>query len=348
MTTPAPDDPRLSAVLQRRPLPGLLFGVTTQRIYCRAGCPAPTPKPAHVVLFADAAEARAAGYRPCRRCDPDGARAALHAEAVAEACRRIEASDTPPSLADLAARAGYAPHHFHRVFAAHTGLTPGAYARAAKRARLAAALAKGARVAEAVAEAGFGSESRVYGGPGGALGMSPGTARRGGAGEEIAAAAGTCRFGPLLVGLTARGVCFVGFGRPEAELAARLAARFPRARIVPAGAEQAARVAAVVAALEEPAAAAALPLDLRGTAFQRRVWQALAAIPPGETRRYAEVADAIGAPGAARAVAAACAANPVPPLLPCHRVVGADGALRGYAWGVEAKRALLAAERGEA
>jgi AraC family transcriptional regulator of adaptative response/methylated-DNA-[protein]-cysteine methyltransferase len=344
-TTPTPDDPRLAAVLARRPLPGVLYGVTTQRVYCRPGCPSPAPRPAHVVLFADAAEARAAGYRPCRRCDPDGARAAVQAEAVAEACRMIAAAETLPSLAALAARAGYAPHHFHRIFAGLTGLTPRAHARAARRARLSASLAAGARVADAVAEAGYGSESRVYGAVDGGLGMTPGAARRGGAGEVIRVAAGTCRFGPLLVGRTGRGVCFVGFGRPEPELRDRLAARFPEARLVEGGAAEQAEVAAVAAAITEPQAAEALPLDLRGTLFQQRVWDALRRIPPGETRRYAEVADGLGLAGGARAVAAACAANPVAVLVPCHRVVGADGALRGYAWGVEAKRALIAAER---
>ncbi|MBW8270520.1 bifunctional DNA-binding transcriptional regulator/O6-methylguanine-DNA methyltransferase Ada [Caldovatus aquaticus] len=336
------------AVLARDPRPAcgpFLYAVATQGVYCRPGCPSRPPLRRNVRFFPTAEAAEAEGFRACRRCDPKGERAALHAEAVRAACALIERSETIPSLAALAERAGYARHHFLRLFKEITGVTPRSYAESVRARRLAAALAEGARVAEAVAEAGFGSESRVYERPGRLLGMTPGAARRGGHGETIRVAVAASPFGPLLVGATERGVCFLGFGEDEAALRGDLGRRFPAARIEEAPEALAATVRAVVAFLEEPKAALALPLDLRGTAFQRRVWEALMRIPFGETRHYAEVAEAIGAPAAVRAVARACARNPVSLAVPCHRVVGKDGDLTGYRWGLARKRALLAKER---
>ncbi len=260
------------------------------------------------------------------------------------ACDLIEAAETIPSLAALADRAGYARHHFLRLFKEITGVTPRSYAESVRARRLSAALAEGARVAEAVAEAGYGSESRVYEQPGRLLGMTPGAARRGGQGETIRVALAESALGLLLVGATEKGVCFLGFGEDEAALRGDLRHRFPAARIEEAPEALAGTVRAVVAFLAEPEAALALPLDLRGTAFQRRVWEALTRIPFGETRHYAQLAEAIGAPAAVRAVARACAQNPVSLAVPCHRVIGKGGDLTGYRWGIARKQALLAKE----
>jgi len=341
-----PDEDELwRALLRREAVPDRYYGVTTQGVVCRLGCPARPPLRRHVRFFASVAAAAAEGYRPCRRCDPDGARAAIHAEAVRDACRAIEAAAAEPSLAELAARAGYARHHFLRLFRGVTGVTPRAYAAALRARRLGGALAAGERVADAVAGAGYGSESRVYGDPA-LLGMTPGAARRGGEGEAIRTACAESALGPVMVGLTARGVCSIEFGTDEAALRAALAARFPRARIEPADAAARGAVARVLAFLREPRGALDLPLDLRGTAFQRRVWEALRAIPPGRTTDYAGLAASLGMPRGARAVARACAGNGVALAVPCHRVVGRDGGLRGYRWGVGRKAALLEREAG--
>jgi AraC family transcriptional regulator, regulatory protein of adaptative response / methylated-DNA-[protein]-cysteine methyltransferase len=338
------DDAAWSALLARDGSAAFLYGVTTMGIYCRPGCPARPPLRRNTRFFADSASAEAAGFRPCKRCDPKGERAAIQREAVRAACAMIEAAETVPPLEALAARAGYARHHFLRLFRAVTGVTPKAYADAVRARRLADALAGGERVAEAVAGAGYGSESRVYGAPARVLGMTPGAARRGGLGEVIRLAEAQSAMGPLLLGATEAGVCYIGFGEPHAALRADAAKRFPRAVFEEAPEALAATLRAVVQKLAEPARALDLPLDLRGTAFQRRVWEALRAIPLGQTRSYAEVAQAIDAPRAVRAVARAIGANPAAPAVPCHRVIGSDGALTGYRWGVERKRKLLAGE----
>ncbi|MFT8243902.1 methylated-DNA--[protein]-cysteine S-methyltransferase [Roseomonas sp. BN140053] len=340
----AGEDALWAALLRREVRDDALYAVATQGVYCRFGCPSRPPLRRNARFFPGIAEAEAAGFRPCRRCDPRGERAALHAEAVRAACALIEASDTIPSLAALAARAGYARHHFLRLFRDTTGLTPRSFAEGVRARRLQAALGSGARVADAVAEAGFGSESRVYEQPGRALGMTPGAARRGGAGEVIRIALAESAMGPLLVGATELGICFLGFGETPDALEGDLRARFPQARIEPAGEALAGALRDAVRFVAEPHAALNLPLDLRGTAFQRRVWEALRAIPLGETRTYGGLAAELGDPRATRAVARACARNPVSLAVPCHRVVGKDGSLTGYRWGVERKRALLEAE----
>jgi AraC family transcriptional regulator of adaptative response/methylated-DNA-[protein]-cysteine methyltransferase len=338
------DDRLWSALLARDAAAPALYAVTTMGVYCRIGCPARPPLRRNVRFFADSGAAEAAGFRPCRRCDPKGERAAMQAAAVQAACAMIEAAETVPPLAALAARAGYARHHFLRLFRDVTGVTPKAYADAVRARRLAASLAAGERVAEAVAGAGYGSESRVYGAPARVLGMTPGAARRGGQGEVIRLAEAESAMGPLLLGATEAGVCYIGFGEPRAALRADAARRFPRAVFEDAPDALAALLREVVQKLAEPARALDLPLDLRGTAFQRRVWEALRAIPLGRTRSYAEVAQAIGAPAAVRAVARAIGANPAAPVVPCHRVIGSAGALTGYRWGVERKKRLLEAE----
>ncbi|KAA5610202.1 bifunctional DNA-binding transcriptional regulator/O6-methylguanine-DNA methyltransferase Ada [Rhodovastum atsumiense] len=339
------DDARWDLVRRRETAPDFLYAVTTMGIYCRPGCPSPRPRREHVRFFADVPAAEAAGFRPCRRCDPKGERAALAQAVVRDACAFMETADTMPSLERLATRAGYSRFHFLRLFKEHTGLTPRSYAEGVRARRLQAALGEGARVADAVAEAGFGSESRVYEDPGRLLGMTPGAARRGGAGETIRTAFADCPFGRLLVGATDRGVCFLGFAEPDEALMGDLRRRFPRARVVADDAGLATTLRAVLDFLDEPRAALDLPLDLRGTAFQVRVWEALRRIPPGQTRSYSELAAMAGAPAAVRAVARSCAVNPVSLAVPCHRAIGADGALTGYRWGIPRKRALLARER---
>ena len=344
---PHADDLRWQAVTDRQP-GTFLYAVTTMGVFCRPGCPAPRPLRQNVRFFDDAPAAEAGGFRACRRCDPKGERAALARAVVEDACAFMEAEDAVPSLDRLAARSGYSRFHFLRMFRDHTGLTPRSYAEGVRARRLQAALAAGTRVADAVTDAGFGSESRVYEHTGRLLGMTPGALRRGGQGEVIRTAAADCPYGRLLVGATAAGVCFLGFAEPDDALMGDLRRRFPNAIIVADDAALAGTVAAVLAYLHEPAAGLALPLDLRGTAFQQRVWAALCRIPPGETRSYAAVAAMIDAPRAVRAVARSCATNPVSLAVPCHRVVGSDGSLTGYRWGVPRKRALLVAEAAKA
>jgi AraC family transcriptional regulator of adaptative response/methylated-DNA-[protein]-cysteine methyltransferase len=339
-----PDEQLWQQVLTRQAA-DFLYAVTTMGVYCRPGCPSPRPLRKNVRFFDTCAEAEAAGFRACKRCDPKGERARIAQDVVRDACAFIEAEETAPSLDALAARSGYSRFHFLRMFRDHTGLTPHSYAEGIRARRLHAALAGGVRVVDAVADAGFGSESRVYEKTSALLGMTPGAMRRGGAGEAIRTASADCPFGRLLVGATDKGVCFIGFAEPDEALMGDLRRRFPRATIIADDTALAATVRAVLAFLDEPRQALALPLDLRGTLFQQRVWQALCRIPAGETRTYAQLAEMIGAPRAIRAVARSCATNPVSLAVPCHRVIGSDGGLTGYRWGVPRKQSLLAKEK---
>ncbi|MEH3085241.1 MAG: methylated-DNA--[protein]-cysteine S-methyltransferase [Xylophilus ampelinus] len=279
--------------------------------------------------------------------DPSRGGAPPPAELVARACRWIEAAETPPRLADLAAQAGLAPSRFHRVFQAATGLTPRAYAAAHRAGRLREALrAPAATITAAAYGAGFNASSRFYEAAGGLLGMPPRDYRAGGRGAVIRFAVGECALGAILVAQSQSGVCAILFGDDPDALARDLQDRFPRAELVGGDAGFERLVARVVGFVEAPALGLDLPLDVRGTAFQERVWQALRAIPPGATISYAELAERIGAPRAVRAVAGACGANPVAVAIPCHRVVRRDGTLCGYRWGVERKRELLRREAG--
>jgi AraC family transcriptional regulator of adaptative response/methylated-DNA-[protein]-cysteine methyltransferase len=339
-----PDELLWDKVL-RRETGDFFYAVITMGVFCRPGCPSPRPLRKNVRFFATVAEAEAAGFRACRRCDPKGERARLAQDVVRDAVAFIEAAEDMPSLEALAKRAGYSRFHFLRLFRDHTGLTPRSYAEGVRARRLHDALAGGERVADAVVGAGFGSESRVYERTGALLGMTPGAARRGGQGEVIRTAFADCPFGRLLVGATEAGVCFIGFAEPDEALLGDLRRRFPKARLVADDAALAATVRAVLDFIAEPKQALDLPLDLRGTAFQQRVWRALTSIPPGETRTYGQLADMIGNPRAVRAVARSCATNPVSLAVPCHRIVGSDGDLTGYRWGVPRKRALLDKER---
>ena len=342
-----PDEHLWQQVLNRQP-GDFRYAVTTMGVYCVPGCPSPRPLRKNVRFFRNNAEAEAAGFRACKRCDPKGERAAIAQAVVRDACAFIDAAEEIPALDTLAARSGYSRFHFLRLFRDHTGLTPRAYAEGVRARRLGASLADGTRVADAGAGAGFGSESRVYEKTGALLGMTPGAARRGGEGEVIRTAAADCPFGRLLVGATDKGVCFIGFAEPDDALLADLRRRFPRASIEADDAALAGTVRAVLDFLAEPKQALGLPLDLRGTAFQQLVWRTLTRIPPGQTRSYAEVAAMVGNPRAVRAVARSCATNPVALAVPCHRVVGSDGKLTGYRWGVPRKRALLQREQAAA
>jgi AraC family transcriptional regulator, regulatory protein of adaptative response / methylated-DNA-[protein]-cysteine methyltransferase len=338
------DDQLWDQVIRREP-GNFFYAVTTMGVFCRPGCPSPRPLRKNVRFFRNVGEAEASGFRACRRCDPKGERARLAQAVVQDACAFIEGSEDIPSLDTLAGRSGYSRFHFLRMFRDHTGLTPRNYAEGVRAKRLQAALAGGVRVADAVADAGYGSESRVYEKTGELLGMTPGALRRGGEGEVVSTTFADCQFGRLLVGTTNRGVCFIGFGEPDDKLLDALRQRFPRAKIVSDDAALSNTVQAVLNFLEEPKQALDLPLDLRGTAFQQRVWRTLCQIPPGETRSYAEIAQLVGNGRAVRAVARSCATNPVALAVPCHRVIGSDGGLSGYRWGVPRKRALLAKER---
>jgi AraC family transcriptional regulator of adaptative response/methylated-DNA-[protein]-cysteine methyltransferase len=331
-------------VLHRQAGTDFFYAVATMGVFCRPDCPSPRPLRKNVRFFRSVPEAEAAGFRACKRCDPKGERARIAQDVVRDASAFIESSEEMPSLDVLAKRSGYSRFHFLRMFRDHTGLTPRGYAEGVRARRLHSALADGGRVADAVAEAGFGSESRVYEKTGTLLGMTPGAARRGGAGERIRTAFADCPFGRLLVGATDKGVCFIGFAEPDDALMADLRKRFPRATVTVDDPTLAGTVRAVLDFLHEPKQALDLPLDLRGTAFQQRVWRTLCGIPAGETRSYAQLAAMAGNPKAVRAVARSCATNPVALAVPCHRVVGSDGGLTGYRWGIERKKTLLERE----
>ena len=264
---------------------------------------------------------------------------------VIEACRIIDKSETVPALDELARRVGLSPYHFHRVFKDVTGLTPKGYAAARREQRVRARLARGAKVTEAMFDAGYGSNGRFYEKSGETLGMTPTRYRAGGTGTDIRFAIGECSLGAVLVACSERGVCAIFLGDDPGALARELQDRFPRANLIGGDAAFERLVARVVGFVEAPGAGLDLPLDVRGTAFQKRVWQALRRIPAGKTVSYAELAKRIGAPRSVRAVAGACAANTVAVAIPCHRVVRNDGGLSGYRWGVERKRALIEREK---
>lgn len=343
--TLAEQDPRWARVLARDPGADrdFVYAVRTTGVYCLPSSPSRLPHPANVEFFDNAAAAEAAGYRPSRRATRP-ALAARHAAMVAEACRRIEAADAVPTLPELARAAGVSPYHFHRLFKTATGLTPRAYAAAHRARKLRGQLGISDTVTEAIYDAGFGSNSRFYETSDAVLGMTPSRYRAGGADMDIRFAIGQCSLGAILVAQSARGVCAILLGDDPQALLQDLQDRFPRANLIGGDAQYEQLVAQVVGLIEAPSIGLALPLDVRGTAFQQRVWQALREIPAGSTASYAEIAARIGAPRAVRAVAQACAANHLAVAIPCHRVVRSDGNLSGYRWGVARKRELLERE----
>jgi AraC family transcriptional regulator of adaptative response/methylated-DNA-[protein]-cysteine methyltransferase len=335
------DDRRWTAIAGRLPDESFRFGVRTTGIFCRSGCPARTPDRRNVVPFAGCAEARAAGFRACKRCAPEEAADAATARLIDEAATLL-AADEPPGIAEVASRVGLSRFHFQRLFRRVLGVTPGEYLRARRDERLRARLRAGSSVTEAIHEAGFGSTSRVYGEP--VLGMTPGRVRSGGRGERIAFATATCSLGAVLVATSERGVCAIELGDGDADVETALAAHFPHAARVRDDAALGVALAAVVALVDGGTAPAGLRLDVRGTAFQRRVWNALRDVGPGQTVSYAELARAAGTPGAAQAAGAACAANRLAVAIPCHRAVRENGELAGYRWGLARKRVLLERE----
>jgi AraC family transcriptional regulator, regulatory protein of adaptative response / methylated-DNA-[protein]-cysteine methyltransferase len=341
------DDERWAAVTRRDPAAdGIFFySVRSTGVYCRPSCAARLPRRENVRFHLTAEEARAAGFRPCKRCHPDEPTLAVRrASDVEKACRLIETADDLPSLDALAAAAGMSRFHFHRVFKSITGLTPKGYADAHRARRVRRELRRSGTVTEAIYGAGFNSNGRFYETSSSLLGMTPTDFRAGGHGTSIRFAVGECSLGSILVGATEKGVCAILLGDDPEALMRDLQDRFPRARLSGGDAEFERWVAQVVGLVETPRLGLDLPLDVRGTAFQQRVWRALSEIPAGSTASYADIARKIGAPDAVRAVAQACAANPLAVAIPCHRVVRSDGALSGYRWGIERKQALLERE----
>ena len=348
MQAPIEEDPRWAAVAARdhRADGTFYYSVSTTGVYCRPSCAARRPNPKNVRFHGTTADAEQAGFRPCRRCKPDRAASdTRHAAMVADICRAIEAAPTTPSLTALAKRAGVSVYHFHRVFKAVTGVTPRAYAVAHRSTRVRRALERSTSVTEAIYDSGFNSGGRFYGASNRLLGMTPTEYRAGGAHIEIHFAVGECSLGSVLVAQSARGVCAILLGGNPDALVRDLQERFPNAALVGGDAAFERTIATVIGFIEAPRLGLDLPLDVRGTAFQQRVWQALQTIPVGSTATYTDIAARIGAPRAARAVATACAANSLAVAIPCHRVVRTDGTLSGYRWGGERKRNLLAREK---
>ena len=344
-------DPRWGSVATRdKDADGLFFySVKTTGVYCRPSCAARLANPKNVRFHLTTADAEAAGFRACKRCKPDQPPLEQqHAGMVAEICRMIETAETALSLASLAAGSGLSPHYFHRVFKAVTGLTPRDYAAEHRAKRVRDGLVETERVTDAIYDAGFGSGSRFYEKADAMLGMTPTRYRNGGADTVIRFAVGESSLGPILVAASDKGVCAILMDDDPDALVRDLQDRFSKARLVGADDDFEATVAKVVGLVEAPRLGLDLPLDVRGTAFQQRVWRALTELQAGSTASYADVARAIGEPKAVRAVAQACGANALAVAIPCHRVVRNDGALSGYRWGVERKRALLAREAEQA
>ncbi|MGH7043420.1 MAG: bifunctional DNA-binding transcriptional regulator/O6-methylguanine-DNA methyltransferase Ada [Acetobacteraceae bacterium] len=349
-TTAITHDPRWARVGARdKTADGLFwYSVATTGVYCRPSCPARRANPKNVRFHETTAAAAAAGFRPCRRCNPNGLSIDVeNATLVAKACRLIDEADTAPSLAALAHSVELSGSYFHRLFKTVTGVTPKAYAAARRATRVREELGKAETVTQAIYGAGFNSNGRFYATSAQLLGMTPRNYRSGGARVELRFAVGQCSLGAILVASSAKGVAAILLGDDPDALTRALQDRFPNASLIGGDAAFEALVARVVGFVEAPHIGLDLPLDVRGTAFQQRVWQALRDIPAGTTASYADIATRIGAPKSVRAVAGACAANALAVAIPCHRVIRNDGALSGYRWGVERKRALLAKERSQ-
>jgi AraC family transcriptional regulator of adaptative response/methylated-DNA-[protein]-cysteine methyltransferase len=341
------DEQRWQAVVTREPQADGLFvyGVVTTGVYCRPACASRLPNRENVRFFATWREAEEAGLRACRRCNPQSAaRPVPYAEAIAEACRTIASAEASPSLARLASTAGLSPSHFGRLFKRQVGVTPKRYAAELRMQRVRQALHDGQPVTDAIYRAGYGSSSRFYEDVDAKLGMSPSRYRQAGLGVRIRFAVRPCPLGFVLVATTDRGICAILLGDDPQTLEHELRAGFAQAELDDGDVELAAHVAQVLRYLDTPQEGLELPLDIQGTAFQRRVWQALRTLPVGATATYGELAAQIGQPQAARAVARVCATNPVALAIPCHRVIRRDGGLGGFRWGLERKRRLLERE----
>jgi AraC family transcriptional regulator of adaptative response/methylated-DNA-[protein]-cysteine methyltransferase len=341
------DEDRWAAVIRRDPNAdgAFYYSVRTTGVYCRPSCAARLAHRENVEFHATRQAAERAGFRPCKRCRPNAPSLSEdRASAVAEACRTIDSSDEVPDLESLAQAAGMSRFYFHRVFKTVTGITPRAYFDARRAERVRDELARSASVTEAIYGAGFNSDGPFYATSSQVLGMTPTKFRAGGKGVSIRFAVGECSLGSILVAASEEGICAILLGDDPDKLLEDLQDRFPNAQLLGGDEDFERWVAQVVGFIEAPAQGLQLPLDMRGTAFQRRVWQALRAIPAGSTATYADIARRVGAPKAVRAVAQACASNPIAVAIPCHRVVRKDGALSGYHWGVERKRVLLQRE----
>lgn len=346
--SPTEAEQRWQLVLRRDPRADgeFVYAVRTTGVYCRPSCPSRAARRENVTFFESPGLAAAAGYRPCKRCRPDEISQQQRRNAlVLQACQAIEHSASALSLAQLAQQAGMSPYHFQRIFTSVTGLSPKAFQKAVQARRVTAALQSAPSVTTALYDAGFNSTGRFYEAAPALLGMAPGSYRRGGAGEHIRHAVVPCTLGWVIVAATRKGVCAIEFGESAQALEERIRARFPQARFEPADAGFQRWIARVLDYIEQPRGVLDLPLDVQGTVFQRRVWQALQAIPAGETATYSEIAARIGQPLAFRAVAHACAGNAVAVAIPCHRAVRADGSLAGYRWGLARKAELLKRER---
>lgn len=321
-----------------------VYAVRSTGVFCRPSCSSRQAKPENVSFFDSPAQAQAAGYRACKRCQPDAPAKPGHAALMAQLCQWIAIAEEEPSLADLAERAGMSPFHLQRVFKAAVGVSPKAYAKAQRRQRLQAALGdaqEAPRVIDAIFDAGFASTAQLYRDSQAVLGMTPRQYRTGGAALHIRFGVGECSLGPILVAATEQGICAILLGDDADALVQDLQQRFPKAQLAGGDAAFERWMAQVIGFVDEPSRGLALPLDVRGTAFQQQVWQALRRIPVGSTVSYSELARTLGMPQASRAVAGACAANAIAVAIPCHRVVRSDGEISGYRWGVDRKRALL-------
>lgn len=340
-------DPRWAAVVARDgSVDGqFVYGVSSTGVYCRPSCGARTAKAQHVSFYSTTEQAERAGFRPCKRCKPEQPPLVeRHAVLIAELCRQIDSAETAPSLAELAQRANMSRYHLQRLFKALTGVTPKAYATALRAGKVREQLGAGGSVTEAIYAAGYQANSRFYAQAHEVLGMTPKRYRAGGANTLIRFAVGQCSLGAILVASSERGVCAILMGDGPDELLNDLQRRFPSAELIGGEQDFEQLVATVVGFVEAPQLGLNLPLDVRGTLFQQRVWQALREIPVGSTVSYSGLAQQIGAPKSARAVAQACAANALAVAIPCHRVVRNDGGLSGYRWGIERKRTLLERE----
>ncbi|WP_027469750.1 bifunctional DNA-binding transcriptional regulator/O6-methylguanine-DNA methyltransferase Ada [Deefgea rivuli] len=321
------------------------YAVKTTGVYCRPSCGARTPRPENVQFFTTPDDAEQAGFRACKRCRPRQAPLTeQYAELIADLCRHIEQADTPPSLAQLAELAQLSTFHLHRIFKAITGITPKAYATAHRSSKVRQQLSSGSNVTEAMYAAGYNSNGRFYAESDQMLGMKPAAFRSGGTKMQIHFAVGECSLGAILVAASERGICAILMGDDAQMLIEDLQNRFAKADFVGGDTAFEQWVAQVVGFVDMPKLGLNLPLDISGSVFQQRVWQALREIPVGSTASYSEIARQIGQPKSARAVAQACAANPLAVAIPCHRVVRNDGGLSGYRWGIERKRALLECE----
>jgi AraC family transcriptional regulator of adaptative response/methylated-DNA-[protein]-cysteine methyltransferase len=341
------DDEKWQAVQTRNSTASgsFFYAVQTTGIFCRPGCASRLPRRKNVEYFSSAIEAEKAGYRPCRRCAPQHPTAESEIEQqIVSICRHIEQSELPPKLRELAAMAGLSQYHFHRLFKKVVGITPKQYAAGQRARRFQTHLLEEKSVTEAIYAAGFNSSSGAYDTRRDQLAMQPRQYTKGGAGVVIHYGITRCSLGWVIVAATERGICAIMFGDEDSALPQLVQDRFPRATLVQAGPEFAQLLADVVRLVDRPSFSCNLPLDIQGTAFQQKVWNVLRQITPGETLTYSEVAERLGTPRAVRAVAGACGANPIAVAIPCHRVIGKDGSLTGYRWGLARKETLLKKE----